>query len=76
MGLFSKKEDKFYIVIDPYTEEPTAACETKEIKQILQVLPMAKFVECTSYECFKFKEHHVVPGDIASRPHLSSKDVK
>lgn len=76
MGLFGKKENKFYIVFDPYSEQPTAACETKEIKQIMQVLPMGKFVECSSYEFFKFKEHNVLPDDVMSRPRLAGKDIK
>lgn len=76
MALFGKKESKCYIVMDPYSEEATAACETREVKQILQVLPAAKFVECSSYEMFKYKEHKAVPDDFLSRPRLAGKDVK
>lgn len=76
MGLFGKKENKYYIVFDPYSGEATAACETKEIKQILQVLPMGKFMECTSYEFYKYKEHNVLPDDVKSRPRLNGKDIK
>lgn len=76
MGLFGKKQNKFYLVIDPYTEEATAACETKEIKQILQVLPAAKFIECSSYEYYKFKDHNVAPADVKSRKLLDAKEVK
>ena len=76
MGLFGKKEEKNYIVFDPYTEEAVAACTTKEVKQIIQVQPKAKFVECTSYEFFKFKEHNVLPDNISSRQKLDVKDVK
>lgn len=76
MGLFGKKEEKNYIVFDPYTEEAVAACITKEIKQIIQVQPKAKFVECTSYEFFKFKEHNILPDNISSRQKLDVKDVK
>jgi hypothetical protein len=76
MALFGKKQEKYYIVFDPYTEEATAACETREIKQILGVLPMAKFIECSSYEYFKYKEHNILPDDILGRPRLAGKDVK
>lgn len=76
MGLFGNKKSKFYIVIDPYTEEATAACETREIKQILQVLPAALFAECSSYEYFRYKEHSEIPNNILSRTRLSGKDVK
>ena len=63
MALFGKKEEKNYIVFDPYTEEAV-------------VQPKAKFVECTSYEFFKFKEHNVLPDNISSRQKLDVKDVK
>ena len=76
MALFGKKQDKNYIVFDPYTEEAIAVCVTKEIKQISQVQPKAQFVECSSYEFFKYKEHKLLPDDIASRPKLSAKDIK
>lgn len=77
MALFGKKkEDKFYIIINPYSEEAETCCETREVKQILQVLPAAKFVECSSYEFFKYKEHKVLPDDFYSRPTLLGKDVK
>ncbi|MCM1157201.1 MAG: hypothetical protein NC300_01730 [Bacteroidales bacterium] len=76
MGLFGKKVEKNYIVFDPYTGEAVAACTTKEIKQIVQVQPKAKFLECTSYEYFKYKEHNVLPDDAAKRPKLDVKDVK
>lgn len=76
MGLFGKKQNKFYLVIDPYSEEATAACETKEIKQILQVLPAAKFIECNSQEYYRFKQHNVSPGDLKSRKMLGAKEVK
>lgn len=77
MGLFGgKKEDKFYIVMDPYTEKATACCETREIKQIVGVLPAAIFIECSSYEFFKYKEHDVIPDDFYTRKRLSAKDVK
>lgn len=76
MALFGKKEDKNYIVFDPYTGDAVAACNTKEIKQIMQVQPRAEFVECSSYEYFKYKEHSVLPDDVMSRKRLSGKDVK
>ncbi|MGN0495270.1 MAG: hypothetical protein ACI4GW_03505 [Lachnospiraceae bacterium] len=77
MALFGgKKENKFYIVMDPYSEEATASCETREVKQILGVLPTALFIECSSYEFFKYKEHNVLPDDFTSRPRLTAKDVK
>ena len=76
MALFGKKENKFYIVIDPYTEKPAAACESREVKQIAGVLPAGKFVECSSYEFFKYKEHNVVPDDLMTRPGLSAKEAK
>ncbi|MCM1496875.1 MAG: hypothetical protein NC124_00215 [Clostridium sp.] len=76
MGLFGKKQSKFYLVIDPYSEEATAACETKEIKQILQVLPAAKFVECNSYEYYQFKDHNVAPDNVKSRKRLEAKEIK
>ncbi len=76
MALFGKKEEKNYIVFDPYTGDAIAVCTSKETKQILQVQPKAQFVECTSYEYFKFKEHTQLPDDIASRTRLSAKDVK
>lgn len=77
MGLFGgKKENKYYIVMDPYTEKATAACETRETKQIIGVLPAAIFIECSSYEFFKYKEHGVIPDDFQSRPRLTAKDVK
>lgn len=76
MALFGKKEEKNYIVFDPYTEEAVAACVTKEVKQIIHVIPKAKFVECTQYEVFRFKEHGELPGDIYSRKKLDEKDVK
>lgn len=75
MALFGKKEEKNYIVFDP-TGEAIAVCITKEVKQISQVQPRASFVECTSYEFFKFKEHSQLPADIAGRPRLSAKDIK
>lgn len=75
MALFGKKEEKNYIVFDP-TGEAIAVCITKEVKQILQVQPTATFVECTSYEFFKFKEHSQLPADIDGRKHLSAKEVK
>lgn len=76
MALFGNKEEKNYIVFDPYTDEAIAVCITKEIKQISQVQPKARFVECSSYEYFKFKEHNQLPDDIADRPRLTAKDVK
>jgi len=76
MALFGKKEEKNYIVFDPYTDEAIAVCITKEVKQILQIQAKAQFVECSSYEYFKFKEHNQLPADIAARPKLSAKDVK
>ena len=76
MALFGKKEEKFYIVFDPYTEEAVATCTTKEVKQISQVQPKGKFVECSQYEMFKFKEHQVLPDDIASRKRFEAKEVK
>lgn len=76
MALFGKKVEKNYIVFDPYTGEAVATCTTKEVKQIVQVQPQAKFVECTSYEFFKFKEHNILPNNISSRQKLSAKDVK
>ena len=76
MALFGKKEEKNYIVFDPYTGEAIAACITKEVKQISQVQPKAQFVECNSYEFFKFKEHNQLPADIASRPRLAARDIK
>lgn len=75
MALFGKKEDKNYIVFDP-TGEAIAVCITKEVKQISNIQPTATFVECTSYEFFKFKEHAQLPADIVRRPHLSAKEVK
>lgn len=75
MALFGKKEEKNYIVFDP-TGEAIAVCITKEVKQISQVQPRAAFVECTSYEFFKFKEHNQLPPDIERRPRLSAKDIK
>ncbi|MCM1178828.1 MAG: hypothetical protein NC347_01125 [Clostridium sp.] len=76
MALFGKKEVKNYIVFDPYTEEAVAACTTPEIKQILQVQPKAKFLECSQFELFKYKEHGMLPGDVESRRLLEAKDVK
>lgn len=76
MALFGKKEEKNYIVFDPYTEEAVAACVTKEVKQIINVIPKAKFVECTKYELNNFKEYNELPGDIYSRKKLEVKDVK
>lgn len=76
MALFGKKEEKSYIVFDPYTGEVVAACTTKEIKQIVQIQPKAKFVECTSYEFFKFKEHNILPDNILGRTKLEVKDVR
>lgn len=77
MALFGgKKENKFYIVMDPYTEKATACCETREVKQILGVLANAIFIECSSYEFFKYKEHDVIPDDFYSRKRLTAKDVK
>ncbi len=77
MGLFGgKKEEKNYIVFEPYTGEAIACCTTKETKQISQVQPKAQFVEVTSYEFFKFKEHNVLPDDIGSRTKHSYKEVK
>ncbi|MGN0153516.1 MAG: hypothetical protein ACI4A3_03630 [Lachnospiraceae bacterium] len=76
MALFGKKEEKNYLVFDPYSGEAVAACTTKEIKQITQVQPKAKFVECTSYEFFKFKEHNLLPDDISKRKKLDAKDLK
>lgn len=77
MALFGgKKENKFYIVMDPYSEEATASCETREVKQIIGVLPAAIFIECSSYEYYKYREHNEVPADFKSRPRLSAKDVK
>lgn len=75
MGLFSKKEDKNYIVFDLYSGEAVAACSTKEIKQITQVQPNAQFMECNSYEFFKFKEHQLLPDDVDTRPKLSAKQL-
>ncbi len=76
MGLFTKKEDKSYLVFDIYTGDIVASCVTKEVKQILQVQPKAQFVECNSYEFFKYKEHGQVPLDIENRPKLTGKEVK
>ena len=75
MALFGKKEEKNYIVFDP-TGEAIAVCLTKEVKQIANVQPRATYVECTSYEYFKFKEHNQLPADIDGRKHLSAKEIK
>ena len=75
MALFGKKEEKNYIVFDP-TGEAIAVCLRKEIKQIANVQPRATYVECTSYEYFKFKEHNQLPADIDRRKHLSAKEIK
>ncbi|HCJ07308.1 MAG: hypothetical protein PUC55_05110 [Lachnospiraceae bacterium] len=75
MGLFSKKEDKNYIVFDLYSGEAVAACTTKDAKQIVQVQPNAQFMECNSYEFFKFKEHQILPDDASGRPKLSFKQL-
>lgn len=76
MAIFGKKEIKSYIIFDPYSEEAVAACTTKEIKQILQIQPQAKFVECTQYEMFKFKEHGALPDNITSRKRMDLKEIK
>lgn len=76
MGLFAKKEIKYYIVFDPYTEEAITVCLSTEIKQILNVQPKAQFVECTQFELFKFKEHGMLPDDIELRKRLEAKDVR
>lgn len=75
MGLFGKKEEKNYIVFDLYSGEAVAACTTKEAKQIVQVQPKAQFMECNSYEFFKFKEHQILPDDAMKRPRLSFKQL-
>lgn len=76
MALFGKKETKHYLVFDPYTEEVVASCNTADLKQIRQVLAQAKYVECSEYEVFKYKEHKVIPGDFVSRKKLEFKDIK
>ncbi len=77
MGLFGgKKEEKNYIVFDPYTEEAIAVCTTKEAKQMLQIQAKAKFVECSSYEYFKFKEHNILPDDVVYRKKMEYKEIK
>lgn len=77
MGLFGgKKEEKSYIVIDPYTEEVVAGCTTKETKQIAHVQAKAQFVECSSYELQKYREENVLPDDIAYRKRLGIKELK
>ncbi|MBR1865449.1 MAG: hypothetical protein IJ801_02965 [Lachnospiraceae bacterium] len=77
MGLFGgKKEERNYIVFDPYTEEAVTACTTKETKQIVQVQPRAQFVECSAYELHNFKEENILPDDIESRRKLGIKELK
>ncbi len=76
MALFGKKQNKHYLVVDPYTEEVVAACDSKELKQIRQVLAQAKYVECSEYEMFKYKEHKLLPSDFATRKKLEFKDIK
>lgn len=76
MALFGKKEIKNYIVFDPYTEEAVATCTTSDVKQILQVQPRAKFLECTLSELFRFKDYGVLPDDVAERRLLDAKAVK
>ena len=76
MTLYGKDEEKNYIVFDPYIEEAIAVCVSKDIGQILEMQPKVQFVECTSYELFKYKEKKQLPADIASRKRLSAKDIK
>ncbi len=76
MALFGKKEIKNYIVFDPYTGEAVATCTSSEVKQILQVQPKAKFMECSQFEVFKYKEHGMLPDDMEARKLLDAKDVK
>ena len=77
MGLFGgKKEEKYYLVVDAYSDEVIATCSTKETKQIAQVQSKARFVECTDYEMFKYNEHKVIPDDMKSRTKYAFKDLK
>ncbi|MDE6434174.1 MAG: hypothetical protein K2L07_08080 [Lachnospiraceae bacterium] len=76
MALFGKKEIKNYIVFDPYTEEAVAVCTTPEVKQILQVQPRAKFLECSQFEIYKYKEHRILPEDVKLRGLLEAKDIR
>lgn len=76
MGLFAKKEERIYFVLDGYSDDVVAVCATKELKQINQVQPKAKYIVCTEYEAFKFNEHQIVPDDLLSRPSQSFKDLK
>ncbi|MDD6070914.1 MAG: hypothetical protein PUC12_08910 [Clostridiales bacterium] len=76
MALFGKKEIKYYIVFDPYTEEAVASCTTTEVKQILQVQPKAQFVECSQFDIFKYKEHGLLPDDIEERKKLDAKAIR
>ncbi len=76
MGLFGKKQIKHYIVFDPYTEEVVAACSTNDVKQILQVQPKAKFVECSQFEMLNFMRSGIIPEDAVMRKRLEAKEVK
>ncbi len=76
MGLFDKKEDKNYIVVDAYNGDVLTTCVTKELKQISQVQVTVKFIECTEYEAFKFKEHGKAPDDLTKRKAYSFKEIK
>lgn len=75
MALFGKKQDKFYLVVDVYSGEVIASCNTKETKQISQVQVKARFVEASEYEIFKFNEHGVVPEDISKRKACTFKEL-
>lgn len=76
MGLFTKKENKNYIVFDHYSGEAIAACVTREVKQILQIQPKAQFVECDFNELLEYNDYSRLPDDIDSRRRLTAKEVK